>query len=150
MAEHDGTRLAAEYDSWCNVRVKESDQRDQLSIEFELGMYELGRSLYPRNLRVLDGLVLSYSAAGRHRESLLAALELIGHEPQNPRHHYNYACGLSRTGELLPALRALRDAVQLGFADFEFMASDPDLDALRELPEFVQFQEFAVKRARQA
>src|SRR5688500_12897948 len=50
--------------------LMKSDSRDELTLEFELGIYELGRSLYPRNARVLDGLVTTYAAVGRHQESL--------------------------------------------------------------------------------
>jgi hypothetical protein len=34
------------------------------------------------------------------------------------------------------AMAALRQAIELGYDDFAHMATDSDLDALRDLPEF--------------
>ena len=34
-------------------------------------------------------------------------------------------------------LRALRQAIDLGYSDFDWMQQDPDLDALKDRPEFI-------------
>jgi tetratricopeptide (TPR) repeat protein len=124
--------------------MKQSDGHDRLALEFELGMYELGRELYPRNRRVLDGLVSTYSAAGRYEDALRTAGELIQAEPDNARHHYNYACGLCCLERVDEAMEYLRKAVELGFDDFEFLTRDPDLEPLRSLPAFREFQKRAL------
>lgn len=124
--------------------MKQSDSYDRLAIEFELGMYELGRELYPRNRRVMDGLVSTYSAAGRHEDALRMANELIKAEPDNARHHYNYACGLCCLERLDEAMECLQKAVELGFNDFEYLTKDPDLEPLRSLPAFREFQKKAL------
>ena len=124
--------------------MKQSDAYDKLAIEFELGMYELGRELYPRNRRVLDGLVSTYSAAGRHEDALRMAGELIRSEPENARYHYNYACGLCCLERLEEAMESLQRAVELGFSDYEYLTKDPDLEPLRSLPAFREFQKKAL------
>jgi len=48
---------------------------------------------------------------------------------------YNLACYRSQSGDLAGAVRELRRAFELGFAD-SLIATDPDLDALRGLQEF--------------
>ncbi|MHC4416878.1 MAG: TPR end-of-group domain-containing protein, partial [Planctomycetota bacterium] len=49
---------------------------------------------------------------------------------------YNLGCARARAGDLEPALAALKRAVELGFSDADLLASDPDLERLREKPEF--------------
>jgi hypothetical protein len=50
---------------------------------------------------------------------------------------YNGACLYSRLGEAGQALQTLRRAIAEGYEDYGWMKHDPDLDALRENPEFV-------------
>ncbi|MCZ7607093.1 MAG: hypothetical protein M5U25_13685 [Planctomycetota bacterium] len=107
--------------------MKQPESYDELAINFELQLYELGRALYPQSRRVLDGLVTTYSAAGRHEEALAASLKLLALEPENPRYHYNYACGLCCVGQRDDALAALQHAISLGFSDYEYLTADPDL-----------------------
>jgi adenylate cyclase len=126
--------------------MQKPDLRDELSLEFELGMYELGRDLYPRNTRVLDGLVTTYAAAGRRHDSLAVVLRLIEMEPRNPRHYYNRACNQCCLGQREQALESLEYAVEIGFEDFDFMTRDPDLVPLHSEPAFREFQRRATVR----
>lgn len=129
--------------------TQQPDAFEKLANEFEIGVFELGRELQPRNNRVLDGLVVSYCAAGRHTDALDATSELIRRSPDNPRFHYNHACVLSVLGRLDDACEALCKAVKQGFDDFDFMCNDPDLKALRDRPEFREWQKRAlVQRSR--
>ncbi|MCG3184190.1 MAG: hypothetical protein ICCCNLDF_02302 [Planctomycetes bacterium] len=124
--------------------MKQPESYDELAINFELQLYELGRALYPQSRRVLDGLVTTYSAAGRHEEALAASLKLLALEPDNPRYHYNYACGLCCVGRRDDALAALQHAISLGFSDYEYLTADPDLAPLRDCPEFREYQKKAL------
>lgn len=49
---------------------------------------------------------------------------------------YNLACALSLQNEIDPALGALRESVEAGFANMERFENDSDLDPLREEPGF--------------
>ncbi|MCA8911677.1 MAG: hypothetical protein KDB82_08220 [Planctomycetes bacterium] len=124
--------------------MKQSDSRDELALNFELGMYELGRELYPRSRRVMDGLVSTYAAAGRHNEALEMAAELVKADASNARYHYNYACSLCCVGQCEEALVALEKAIELGFDDFDFLTRDPDLEPLRDCPQFREYQKKAL------
>ena len=124
--------------------MKQSDSRDELALNFELGMYELGRELYPKSRRVLDGLVTTYAAAGRHDDALRVAAELVQADPTNPRYHYNYACSLCCSGRREEAMQMLQKAVELGFDDFDYLTHDPDLEPLRDCPEFREYQKRAL------
>jgi adenylate cyclase len=52
------------------------------------------------------------------------------------RSFYNIACTYARIAEPASAINALRAAVQGGFMYVEGFRSDPDLDPLREIPDF--------------
>jgi len=50
--------------------------------------------------------------------------------------YFNLACAHSRVGQQEKALEALGRALELGWADPKAMVDDPDLQPLRERPEF--------------
>jgi adenylate cyclase len=50
---------------------------------------------------------------------------------------YNCTCLYARLGEPERAIETLRQAIAAGYENFAWMRQDPDLDALRERPEFV-------------
>jgi hypothetical protein len=54
---------------------------------------------------------------------------------------YNAACLYSRLGETRRAIETLRHAINAGVKNFGWMRNDPDLDALRNDPEFIQLTE---------
>ena len=57
-------------------------------------------------------------------------------DPKNPHIHYNYACYYSLTGEPGASLEKLKTAIQFGFNNFKQIEIDPDLEKLRQSPEF--------------
>jgi dienelactone hydrolase len=63
--------------------------------------------------------------------------------PKDPTLAYNLACALARDGQKAEALKALAEAVELGFRNFEHMRADADLEALREEPDFRRLLERA-------
>jgi predicted esterase len=66
-----------------------------------------------------------------------AALEVASAiEPDNFVLLYNRACALALAGRAEAALDALERAVDEGFANGELLASDPDLDSVRETARF--------------
>jgi Zn-dependent protease len=54
----------------------------------------------------------------------------------DPKLAYNVACAFSRDSNLSEALGWTRRAIETGFSDEQALRSDPDLDAIRSLPEF--------------
>jgi hypothetical protein len=61
---------------------------------------------------------------------------LVRLQPANATAHYNLACSLALTRRRSAALRSLRQAVELGYSDFDWMSQDPDLEALKTYPAF--------------
>ncbi len=86
-------------------------------------MVELLGGLYTRQGRIADGLKMDR--------------KLVRLQPGNPTAHYNLACSLALSRRKNDALRMLRVAVHLGYKDLDWMQEDPDLEALRQHPQFV-------------
>ena len=59
--------------------------------------------------------------------------------PQSPLIHYNLACSFSLVGDTLNSFKAIKRAILLGYDDFIFMDSDPDLSNLRRDERFTAF-----------
>ncbi len=57
-------------------------------------------------------------------------------DSKNPHIHYNYACYYSLTNQPKASLDKLKAAIDFGFSNLEQIESDPDLEKLRQSPEF--------------
>jgi len=108
---------------------------------FEIGFYEavLRRDpAYPEVIEILGGL---YTKTGRIADGLKMDRKLVRLQPDNKTAHYNLACSLALCRRKSDALRALQKAVALGYDDYEWMAKDPDLEALKPHPVFAALLE---------
>ena len=85
-------------------------------------MVELLGGLYTRQGRIADGLKMDR--------------KLVKLQPDNATAHYNLACSLALSKRKNDALRELRQAVKLGYRDFDWMQQDPDLEALKIIRDF--------------
>ena len=73
---------------------------------------------------------------GRLDESVEALEKAKLLNPDCATTHYDLACYYALTGSLENALITLETALEKGFCDFEWLIRDPDLMAVRLLPEF--------------
>ena len=51
---------------------------------------------------------------------------------------YNAACCFALAGEKDKAVEALRRALSVGYSNFEHLKTDPDLDSIRSMPEYIE------------
>ncbi|HEY0966770.1 MAG TPA: hypothetical protein VGD88_05235 [Opitutaceae bacterium] len=103
---------------------------------FEIGFYEsiLRRDpQYDEVIEILGGL---YTKIGRIADGLRMDRKLVKLQPENATAHYNLACSLALSKRRADALRSLRQAVSLGYEDYDWMSQDPDLEGLKSAPEF--------------
>jgi len=103
---------------------------------FEIGFYEsvLRRDArYSEVIEILGGL---YTKVGRIADGLRMDRRLVKLQPGNATAHYNLACSLALSKRRADALRSLRQAVNLGYEDYDWMSQDPDLEGLKPAPEF--------------
>jgi predicted Zn-dependent protease len=104
--------------------------------EFEIRFFESVLRHDPNYVAVVELLGGLYTREGRIADGLRMDRKLVKLQPKNPTAHYNLACSLALAKRKTDALRELRQAVQLGYRDFDWMQQDPDLEALKQHPEF--------------
>jgi mannose-6-phosphate isomerase-like protein (cupin superfamily) len=76
------------------------------------------------------------SEAGDLPRAIEILAEGLREWPEHPRIHYHLACLHARNGDREPALRHLRFAAERDPAALAHAATDPDLDAIRDDPDF--------------
>jgi tetratricopeptide (TPR) repeat protein len=105
-------------------------------LDFDIDFFE---RLLSRNgdslevLRLLAELVSKKGLVERAAELDAKVVELL---PDDCLARYNLACSLARAGRPDEAIDSLSKAILLGYDDLPHMDVDPDLDSLRDLPEF--------------
>jgi Tfp pilus assembly protein PilF len=104
--------------------------------EFEMKFFESVLRRDPTYANVVEILGGLYTRHGRVADGLKMDRKLVKLQPRNATAHYNLACSLALSKRKHDALRELREAVQLGYRDFDWMQQDPDLDALKKDPAF--------------
>lgn len=103
---------------------------------WEIGFFETVLRRDPGYADVVEILGGLYTKTGRIADGLRMDRKLVRLQPKNATAHYNLACSLALTSRLGDALRSLRRAIDLGYRDHQWMAQDPDLEPLKDAPEF--------------
>jgi adenylate cyclase len=75
---------------------------------------------------------------GRRDEAIQEGTAALEMSPGDSVMHYNGACLYAKLGEIRKAVDALREAIAGGYQNFGWMKNDPDLDPLRDDPEFIE------------
>jgi len=68
--------------------------------------------------------------------------DLTRAEPYDPIAAYNMACALARKGDERSAVDWLEKAISLGYSDREHLERDPDLESLRDRPDYRRLLSF--------
>lgn len=103
---------------------------------FEINFYEAVHRRLPRYTDVIELLGGLYTKTGRIADGLKMDRKLVRLQPDNATARYNLACSLALSERPLDALDALRQAVALGYTDYEWMRQDPDLKPIAHDPAF--------------
>jgi hypothetical protein len=113
--------------------MAEDSPRDS---EFEVGFFESVLRHDAQCVEAIEILGGLYTKLGRISDGLKMDRKLVRLQPTNPTAHYNLACSLALSKRNSDALRSLRQAIGLGYRDFEWMSHDPDLQGLKKIPAF--------------
>lgn len=100
-------------------------------VNFQIEFYEGILRDKPDFVEALVALGEIYTKKGLYVRGLKVDRRLAQLKPKNPIIHYNLACSFSLLGDIANAILALKRAIRLGYDDFVFMNSDPDLANLR-------------------
>lgn len=113
---------------------------DQSQDEFDLEFFGRIIERSCRNLDILRRQAELLAMFGKYSEALRLDEVLAVRCPESALVQYNLACSQSMTGNVMRAIATLHRAIELGYRDFAHIDSDPDLDPLRDLPEFIDLQ----------
>jgi len=105
---------------------------------FDISFYESILRRDPSYTDVVEILGGLYTKVGRVSDGLKMDRKLVRLLPDNATAHYNLACSLALSKRRTDALRSLKQAVTLGYTDFDWMTQDPDLEDLKDHPEFLK------------
>ena len=110
---------------------------------FKEGQYNEAITNYKKALhhnKSFKEAIINLSTAYMKNSNFEEALETLQKgmvlDSKNPHIYYNYACYYSLTGKPEASLEKLKTAIQFGFNNFKQIETDPDLQKLRQSPEF--------------
>ena len=107
-------------------------KKDKEDPDFEISFLEGLINKEPDFIQALIVLAEAYTKKGDIQKGLALDLRLSRLRGDDPEVHYNLACSYSLAGQVEEALATIKKAVLLGYDDFAYMLSDPDLSNLRE------------------
>ena len=95
-----------------------------------------GKAYEPSPQEAADALA-AYNK-GEYEEALAKQLVVVEKQPDNPVAHFNVGCFAARSGHDDQAIEALGRSVAINDRIKELMATDEDLDTIREDPRFIE------------
>ena len=75
-------------------------------------------------------------AVGKREEAIRESAQALELNPGDPVMLYNCTCLYARLGEIGQAIDTLRRAIEAGYVNFAWIKQDPDMNPLRENPQF--------------
>jgi len=90
----------------------------------------------PDDVEVLHALADLYTKTGQFEDGLAIDIQLSQLQPNNDLVWYNLGCSYALTHQSDEAFEALTQAVELGYGDYDWMKTDPDLNTLHTDPRF--------------
>ena len=98
---------------------------------FDITFYESVLRREPAYTDVIELLGGLYTKTGRIADGLKMDRKLVKLQPDNSTAHYNLACSLALSKRKADALRALQEAINRGYIDYDWMSQDSDLESLQ-------------------
>ena len=105
-------------------------------IDFQISFFEKIIKERPNFVNALVALGEVYTRKGRYREGLEVDKRLTVLRPNDSTVYYNLACSYSLLKMSDECLQALKEAIRLGYNEFDYMERDPDLGFIRLDPRY--------------
>ncbi len=93
-----------------------------------------------REVAALNRKLTAYFQAEQYDKCEPVIKQILDVTPRSPIAWYNYACYFSRVGQGEKAIESLTKAIEHGYSSFGYLERDPDLDAIRKLPNYRQLR----------
>ena len=90
----------------------------------------------PDDVEILQALADLYTKTGQYKKGLEMDVQLSQQLPNDDLVWYNLGCSYALTNQADEAFEALTKAVELGYGDYDWMKTDPDLGNLYKDPRF--------------
>jgi serine/threonine protein kinase len=115
-------------------------ERDKLQQALQEGLQVYPRYLarHPDDARAHMFFASTLAQIGRQEEGNVEAAKALELSPGDPVMMYNAACFYAVTGERRLAIESLRNSIAAGNENYEWMKRDPDLDSIRNEPEYIE------------
>jgi len=118
-------------------RLGEKEKYNEI-LEASLKVYERYLSQHPDDARGHMYFAVDLAQVGRLEEAKVQAVKALELSPDDPLMLYNATCFYSQMGEKKIALESLRNAFAAGYANYDWLKRDTDLDPIRNEPEFIE------------
>lgn len=118
-------------------RLGEKEKMDEV-ISVMLERIPVYLSKHPDDARSHIHYATQLAVVGREQEALEQASKAIALSPDDPLMFYNAACVYSRLGQRSQAVETLRRSIVAGLEDYEWIKTDPDFDAIRTEPGYIE------------
>jgi tetratricopeptide (TPR) repeat protein len=105
-------------------------------LDFDIDFFDRLLERNPDSIEVLRVLAELVSRKGLYRRAVEIDRRLVERLPDDFLARYNLGCSLARAGCTAEAITSLSTAIKLGYDDMAHMEVDPDLDSLRDSPDF--------------
>ncbi|MDO8549325.1 MAG: protein kinase [Ignavibacteria bacterium] len=101
-------------------------------------VYEKYLSQHPDDARGHMYLATDLAQLGRKEEAKIEAERALELSPGDPLMPYNAGCFYAQMGEKKLAIDSIKNAIAVGYAEFEWLKRDTDLESIRNEPEFLE------------
>lgn len=105
-------------------------------LDFDIDFFERLLARKADSVEVLRILAELVSRKGLPKRAVELDRRLVELMPDDFLARYNLACSLARAGRPDEAIDSLSRAILLGYDDLAHMEADPDLESLRDHPDF--------------
>jgi serine/threonine protein kinase/Flp pilus assembly protein TadD len=95
-------------------------------------------SQHPDDARSHIHYAIDLAQVGRTDEAKAEVAQALQLSPDDPLMLYNIACVYSQLGEKGLSVKSLRDSIAAGLEDYEWIKRDPDLEAIRNEPGYIE------------
>ena len=91
-------------------------------------------------------LSTAYLGKKQFKSSLKTLNTLESINPRHPLLHYNFACYYALLGNITMGIESLKQAISNGFKNHRILKTDPDIESLRQDPQFKELQTLLLAR----